>query len=175
MGHQYDATLHWRQNEGYKPLSYTIPRTAYSLNNLNTKSLAGLDSSNSEIYGRIGKYDKYHHWKKYFAESHELRVYIWYITIIPKSLKLFTTSSFDSQTLLHMFFQFESCVLSRVAYTNKCSSQCSSGNMEWNILERNTGSLGDDVISRLILCSRGTNWAFSLENLNWRYNISLCI
>ena len=53
--------------------------------NLNTKSLAGLDSPARNLWPSIvfiiyrpaarGKYDKYHHWKKYFAESNELRFY----------------------------------------------------------------------------------------------------
>ncbi len=49
----------------------------------------------------------------------------------------------------------------------------SPGNMGWNIVKRNAGSLNDDVglISYLISCSRVTNWAFSLDNLKLRYNI----
>ena len=38
-----------------------------------------------------------------------------------------------------------SCVLSRVVYANNVPTPCSPGNMGWNIVKRNAGSLIDDV------------------------------
>ena len=45
--------------------------------------------------------------------------------------------------------------------------------MEWNIVKRNAGLQRDDVKrDTVILCSRGTNRGFSLDNSNLRYNIN---